>query len=254
MYQSGRRLFSAYLVLPTGSGEARREANGRETRNWASGVALSHATLHDSLTDWSQSSLAPQHGGGRGVVNAGALCRGTVNFWQAYVGSGWYSAVPGAPAWKWSIPYAGRPVECCAMINCIIFFSAANAATPWDLRRVCLKTCFAPNLQNSVIFLISNRHFSSVVIKANLTMFCICSRCHLRTVLLTITNWVCQKWLISQKTLAYNCFTDPIKLPTGASTSTEYKQLLNQEQPQKPPQVWWGRVTRITSCEKRPKC
>jgi len=51
MYQSGRRQFSAYLVLPTGSGEARREANGRETRNWASGVALSHATLHDSLTD-----------------------------------------------------------------------------------------------------------------------------------------------------------------------------------------------------------
>jgi len=34
--------------------------------------------------DWSQSSAAPQNGGGRDVVNAGAVCRGTVRCGQGY--------------------------------------------------------------------------------------------------------------------------------------------------------------------------
>ena len=61
--------------------------------------------------DRSRSSPALQHSGGSGVVNAGAVCRGTVHYGYGYEGSG-TPAVPGAPTRKWSVPYAGGPVEC----------------------------------------------------------------------------------------------------------------------------------------------
>ena len=90
------------------------EPDGRQTagvtKNWAGGVTLSHATLHDSRIlkpSWS----APQHGGGRGVVNAGTVCQETVHCGQGYEGGGWCLVVPGAPAWKWNVSCAGGPVE-----------------------------------------------------------------------------------------------------------------------------------------------
>jgi len=46
----------------------------------------------------------PQQGGGRGVLNADAVCRGTAHHGQGYEGVGWYSAVPGAPAESGMIP------------------------------------------------------------------------------------------------------------------------------------------------------
>ena len=50
MYQSGRPQFFTYLVLPTDFSSS--EPDGRQTagvtKNWAGGMALSHAALHGS--------------------------------------------------------------------------------------------------------------------------------------------------------------------------------------------------------------
>ena len=62
--------------------------------------------------DSSRSSAAAQHGGERSVVNAGVVCRGAIRYGQGWEGGGKCSAVPGESTWKWSVPYAGGPVEC----------------------------------------------------------------------------------------------------------------------------------------------
>ena len=72
-------LFSATHRLRRSS-EPSRSETAVVTRNWAGGLALSHAALHDSRLK--PDSSAPQHGGGRGVVHAGAVCRGIVRYGQ----------------------------------------------------------------------------------------------------------------------------------------------------------------------------
>ena len=108
MYQSGRRNFLVYSVLPTDYGEALSQTGGKRQGFLETGPVGWHFPRRLSMTPgyWSRISPAPQHGGGSGVVNAGAVCQETVHYGQGYEGGGQCSAVPGAPAWKWNVPYA----------------------------------------------------------------------------------------------------------------------------------------------------
>jgi len=90
MYQSGRRQFLVYSVLPTDYGVALSQT-GDKRQGWPkTGPVAWHFPTPLSMTPgyWIRSWLAPQHGRGRGVVNAGVVRQETVHYGQGYEGGG----------------------------------------------------------------------------------------------------------------------------------------------------------------------
>jgi len=88
MYKSDRRQFLFASVLPTDSGVALSQTRDKR-HGWLKTVPVVwHFPMSLFITpgDWSRSSSASQHGGERGVENAGAVCRGTVHYGQGYEG------------------------------------------------------------------------------------------------------------------------------------------------------------------------
>ena len=88
MCQSGRCQFLVYSALPTDYGIALSQT-GDKRQGWPkSGPVAWHFPMPLSTTPgyWSRSWSAPQHGGRRGVVNAGAVCQETVHYGQGCEG------------------------------------------------------------------------------------------------------------------------------------------------------------------------
>ena len=87
MYQSSQGQFLVYSVLPTDYGVALSQT-GDKRQGWPkTEPVVWHFPKPLSMTPeyWSRSWLAPEHGGRRGVVNAGAVCQETVHYGQGIV-------------------------------------------------------------------------------------------------------------------------------------------------------------------------
>ena len=79
-----------YSVLPTDYGVTLSQT-GDKRQGWPkTGPVLWHFPMPLSMTPgyWSRTWLALQHGGRRGVVNAGAVCQETVHYGQGHEGGG----------------------------------------------------------------------------------------------------------------------------------------------------------------------
>ena len=86
--QSGRRQFLVYSVLPTDYGVALSQT-GDKRQGWPkTGPVAWHFLMPLPMIPgyWSRSWLALKHDGGRGVVNAGAVCHETTLRTRAWRG------------------------------------------------------------------------------------------------------------------------------------------------------------------------